>query len=145
VVERQRGGVGRQYQGDGYGIRGKRRANDHFLNTEAQLPYAASEWYTPPTRPRSCGDRPGIGAPGHLFKSARVATYYNVLHYITMSFHKGYCWPEQLATWGYNVSRTVRKALDNNPGKGLTWEVTNGAITESALPSWKQIGATAHP
>jgi hypothetical protein len=35
------------------------------------------------------GDRPGIGAPGDLFKSARVATYYNVLHYITMSSHKG--------------------------------------------------------
>jgi hypothetical protein len=33
-------------------------------------------------------DRPGIGAPGHLFKSARVATYYNVLHYITTSSHK---------------------------------------------------------
>ncbi|KAJ7807411.1 hypothetical protein B0H14DRAFT_2609658 [Mycena olivaceomarginata] len=30
VVERQKGGVGRQYQGDGYGIRGKRRATDHF-------------------------------------------------------------------------------------------------------------------
>jgi hypothetical protein len=34
-------------------------------------------------------DRPGIGAPGHLFKSAQVATYYNVLHYITASSHKG--------------------------------------------------------
>jgi hypothetical protein len=43
------------------------------------------------------GDRPGIGAPGHLFKSARIATYYNVLHYITMSSHEGYCWPGQLA------------------------------------------------
>jgi hypothetical protein len=43
------------------------------------------------------GDRPGIGAPGHLFKSARVATYYNVLHYIMTSSHEGYCWPEQLA------------------------------------------------
>jgi hypothetical protein len=42
-------------------------------------------------------DRPGIGAPGHLFKSARVATYYNVLHYITTSSHEGYCWPEKLA------------------------------------------------
>jgi hypothetical protein len=42
-------------------------------------------------------DRPGIGAPGHLFIFARVATYYNVLHYITMSSYKGYCWPEQLA------------------------------------------------
>jgi hypothetical protein len=42
-------------------------------------------------------DRPGIGAPGHLLKSARVAIYYNVLHYITTSSHKGYCWPEQLA------------------------------------------------
>ncbi|KAJ7302567.1 hypothetical protein DFH08DRAFT_826453 [Mycena albidolilacea] len=58
-------------------------------------------------------EEPGIGAPGHLFKSARVATYYN--------------------------------ALDNNPGKGLKWEVANGAIAESALPSWKRIGATAHP
>jgi hypothetical protein len=27
----------------------------------------------------------------------------------------------------------------------LMWEVANGAITESALPSWKQNGATAHP
>ncbi|KAJ7823517.1 hypothetical protein B0H14DRAFT_3470036 [Mycena olivaceomarginata] len=39
----------------------------------------------------------------------------------------------------------ARKALDNDPGKGLTWEVANGAITESPLPSWKRIGATAHP
>jgi hypothetical protein len=90
-------------------------------------------------------DRPGIGAPGHLFIFARVATYYNVLHYITTSSHKGYCWPEQLAKRGYNVSRTIRKALDDNPGKGLKWEVANGAIAESALPSWKRIGATAHP
>jgi hypothetical protein len=36
----------------------------------------------------STGDRPGIGAPRHLFKSTRVATYYNVLHYITTSSHK---------------------------------------------------------
>jgi hypothetical protein len=35
--------------------------------------------------------------------------------------------------------------LDNDPGGGLTWGVANGAITESALPSWKRIGATAHP
>jgi hypothetical protein len=42
-------------------------------------------------------DRPGIGAPGHLFKSAQVATCYNVFHYITTSSHEGYCWPEQLA------------------------------------------------
>jgi hypothetical protein len=41
------------------------------------------------------------------------------------------------------MSQTIRKTLDNNPGKGLKWEVANGAITESALPSWKQIGATA--
>jgi hypothetical protein len=34
-------------------------------------------------------DRPGIGAPGYLFEFAQVATYYNVLHYITRSSHKG--------------------------------------------------------
>jgi hypothetical protein len=35
--------------------------------------------------------------------------------------------------------------LDNDPGKGLTWEIANGATAEGALPSWKWIGATAHP
>jgi hypothetical protein len=38
---------------------------------------------------QSAGDRPGIGAPGHLFKITQVAMYYNVLCYITMSSHKG--------------------------------------------------------
>jgi hypothetical protein len=43
----------------------------------------------PKERRQNIVDRPGIGAPGHLFKSARVATYYNVLHYITTSSHNG--------------------------------------------------------
>jgi hypothetical protein len=44
------------------------------------------------------------------------------------------------ANAGLNVSRTIRKALDNDPGKGLTSEVTNGATAESVQPSWNGLG-----
>jgi hypothetical protein len=34
-------------------------------------------------------DRPGTGAPEHLFKIVRSATYYNALNYIKVSPHGG--------------------------------------------------------